>query len=365
MNPAGMACRKGEFGPVGGGKRRKRQEASGAGIQQAEAALAEIPESLHLHRFIKEHTVDHMPVLFEPVLQALAGLKSDRPVIVDGTLGEAGHTRGMLRLRPDATVIALDRDEQMLDRARQRLVQDGFALSDVPAPGAVCCFHGSFSEAASILAERGMLADFLLCDFGVAMFHFAEAGRGFSFRDSDLDMRLDTGLQHRASDLLNDLPEEELARLLWEYGEERLARPIARSIVEARPLRSASELTDCVLSVMIRRRNRSGRRQFIRDSDAARVFQALRIAVNGEIEQIETLVGAIPNILSPGGRAALISFHSLEDRPVKKGFQALARDGFRILTKKGIQPDEQELALNAAARSARLRILERNKVDES
>jgi 16S rRNA (cytosine1402-N4)-methyltransferase len=354
-------------GPVGG--RNKRRERLGlpesSGRERIEVSpFAPIPEWLHLKRFIQDHSIDHVPVLFEPVLQSLAGLENEAPVILDGTLGEAGHTRGMLRLRPDATVIALDRDEQMLERAKQRLSVDGFRLSERPDRGAVCLFHAPFSEAASLLAEKGLAVDFLLCDFGVAMFHFSQAGRGFSFRDSDLDMRLDSRLGQTAADLLNKLPEEELARIFFEYGEERQSRPIARSIVEARPIVSASQLTDCVLSVLIRRRDRSGRREFIRDSDAARVFQALRIAVNGEIEQIEALVESIPAILNPGGRAALISFHSLEDRPVKKGFQSLASQGFRILTKKAIAPDEEELKINPAARSAKLRVIERLRATE-
>jgi 16S rRNA (cytosine1402-N4)-methyltransferase len=341
LNHAGSICNSCDCGSVDD----HRPESSGIG------------ESLTVNRFIEDHTIDHIPVLFEPVMQALAALQRKSPVILDGTVGEAGHTRGMLHVRPDATVLAFDRDEEMLERAKRFLTADGFRISERPQRGAVCLFHASFSEAPSLLQRLGMACDFVLCDFGVAMFHFTQSGRGFSFRDAELDMRLDRQLNRTAADLLNHLPEEKLAEIFFKYGEERLSRPIARSIVEARPIVSASQLTDCVLSVMIRKRNRSGRRGFIRDSDAARIFQALRIAVNGELDEIEKLLSSLPAIVKPGGRAALISFHSLEDRLVKKGFAGL--QGFRVLTKKPIRPDESELRRNPAARSAKLRIIER------
>lgn len=313
---------------------------------------------MKLSEFLASRTVSHVPVLFDPIMECFART-SAAPLVVDGTLGEAGHTRGFLALRPGATVIGFDRDTSMMDRARERLLGDGIAVVDHPTPGAVHMVHSPFSEIPAVLQGFGLQADFVLCDFGVAMYHFSEAARGFSFRDMALDMRLDTAQGRTARELVNQLPEEELARIFFEYGEERYGRQIARNIVRRRPVETASQLTDVILQTLIHARNRRGGRGFIRDSDADRVFQALRIAVNDELGEVERLVAALPRILSVGGVAALISFHSLEDRLVKKGFQALSREEYRILTRKPIVPDEEELQLNPAARSARLRVVER------
>lgn len=315
---------------------------------------------MKLQEFLATHTVTHVPVLLEPVMEFFAATPT-APVVLDGTLGEAGHTRAFLRLRPQATIIALDRDEEMIGRARERLVGDGFSLSDRPEPGHVHIVCAAFSEAERVLNGFGLRADFLLCDLGVSMYHFEGAGRGFSFRDEVLDMRMDPSAGSPASDLVNHLSEQELARIFYELGEERRSREIARLIVKNRPVRSASRLTDLVLQVLIRNRDRSGSGRFIRDQDAARVFQALRIAVNDELGEVRRIVESIPQILAPGGLATIISFHSLEDRIVKNGFRSLPKEEYRVLTKKPVIPDEEESAINPAARSARLRALQRKR----
>ena len=317
-------------------------------------------QKLRLVDFIESHSVDHIPVLFEPVLVSLLQMRPDRPVIVDATLGEAGHSRGMLRLVPNATIIGIDRDPFMIERAKSRLQKDGFVIADRPQTGAVHIVNAGFDSIQEVLLSLSLQADFVLADFGVSVHHFATADRGFSFRDSVLDMRLDPALPVTASDIVNRYSADDLSTLLLQYGQERLARQIAASIVAARPIHSASALTDAVLSALIRDRNRRKIRRFITDQDAARVFQALRIKVNGELQQIESFVGQIPEILADGGRAALISFHSLEDRLVKVGFQSLRNAGFRILTKKAIEPTDAEVALNPKSRSAKLRIIEKS-----
>ncbi|MBW7857025.1 MAG: 16S rRNA (cytosine(1402)-N(4))-methyltransferase RsmH [Leptonema sp. (in: Bacteria)] len=317
-------------------------------------------DSLRLADFIQSHSVSHIPVLFEPVLLSLNAMNLDSPVIVDATLGEGGHSRGMLRLLPNATLIGFDQDTEMIERARSRFIEDGFELAENPTIGKVCVVRSRFSEIAAYLTSQNLLADFLLVDLGVAMFHFDAAKRGFSFRDTSLDMRLDERLVMTAADVINSYTENELSRILFEYGEERMSRQIAKRIVSNRPINSADKLTDIVLSVLIRHRDRSSKRGFIKDSDAAKVFQAIRIEVNSELDQIKSLLADLPKILTQNGRAAFISFHSIEDRLVKHGFQNLLKSKFEVLTRKPILSDSTEIDLNLASRSAKLRVIQKS-----
>lgn len=322
-----------------------------------------LDDSLCLTSFIQSHAVSHIPVLFEPVLLSLKAMNKNSPIIVDATLGEGGHSRGMLRLLPNATIIGFDQDTEMIERARSRFIEDGFELAQNPTIGKVCIVRARFSEIATYLTSQNLLADFLLVDLGVAMFHFEAAKRGFSFRDTSLDMRLDERLVMTAADAINSYTENELSRILFEYGEERMSRQIASRIVANRPINSAGELTDIVLSVLIRRRDRSSKRGFIKDSDAAKVFQAIRIEVNSELDQIKSLLADLPVILARNGRAAFISFHSIEDRLVKHGFQNLLKSKFEVLTRKPILPDSAEIDLNVASRSAKLRVIQKSNTE--
>lgn len=276
----------------------------------------------------------HVPVLLAEVLSFLP---PEAAVIVDGTLGEAGHTIAFRKARPNAKLIGIDRDPEMLGRARARMEAEGVTAETHQA---------RFSLIPDLL--QGRTADFILLDLGVSMYHFRGAARGFSYTDETLDMRLDPDLPETAEDLINHLGERDLKQMFSELGEERFAGRIASAIVRKRPIRSAQDLAGIILQAV------PGRQRI---HPATRVFQALRIRVNGEIEELNAL-GPIAACLSPGGRLAVITFHSLEDRPVKHTLRALG-DGFRVLTRKPVLPADEESARNAASRSAKLRVVER------
>lgn len=273
---------------------------------------------------------------------------------LDGTLGAGGHTRLLLEASPDVRVLGLDRDPEALELARSRLTGFGERLRLVHAP---------FAEAPAVVAEQGVgpLAGALL-DLGVSSMQLDRPERGFAFRhDGPLDMRMDPTQGETASELLQRVDEEELRGLLRTLGEERYARRIARGIVEARergalPTRT-TELAELVTAQVPR--PRPGQRQRIHP--ATRTFQALRLAVNAELEQAEAGLRAICELLAPGGRVAVIAFHSLEDRIVKLAFRAGKRGGgLEILTKKPLRPSEAEVEGNPRARSAKMRVAERS-----
>ena len=286
----------------------------------------------------------HVAVLRDEVLAAL----DPRPgqVLVDATVGAGGHARLLAeRIGPDGRLIGLDRDASMLALAEPR-------LRGLP----VTLVHAGFDELPDVLARLGLAAaDGVLADLGVCSDQLDDAGRGFSFgRPAPLDMRLDQESGETAADLLRRLNERDLADLFWRYGEERFSRRIARRIVEARrlqPLRTTEELAELVRRCVPRPRP-GGRRKPPIDP-ATRVFQALRIAVNDELGALDRLLAALPDRLHPGGRAAIISFHSLEDRRVKQAFRDRTR--WRELTRKPVTAGDEELARNPRARSAKLR----------
>jgi len=266
---------------------------------------------------------------------------------VDGTLGAGGHAAALLeRCAPDGRLLATDRDAETLDRAPRGLAGSGRAE----------LVHADFRELPALLDERGARPDGVLLDLGVSSLQLDDPERGFSFRaDGPLDMRLDRSRGETAADLVHGLAECDLADLIYRYGEERASRRVARAIVRARerqPLATTGELAAVVRRVVPR-----GRRFGL--DPATRTFQALRIAVNRELEGLGDALRALAARLAPGGRLAVIAFHSLEDREVKHGFRALARDGFRLLTRKPIRPGEAERIANPRSRSARLRGLER------
>ena len=283
----------------------------------------------------------HQPVLPAEVLHFLE--PSQGQTIVDATVGAGGHARMIAeRLGPLGRLIGLDRDLSMLHLAQPRLV-------DLP----VTLVQTNFDQLPLVLEERGIQAvDGVLADLGVCSDQIDCAERGFSFQqEGPLDMRLDPTQGEPASALVKRLSERTLADLFWNYGEERYSRRIARKIVEARrraSLETTGQLAELIRSCVPRPR---GQRHPI--DPATRVFQALRIAVNDELGALERFLVALPRCLKPSGRAAVISFHSLEDRRVKQAFRD--RAVWKVLTPKPVQAGAEELTHNPRARSAKLR----------
>ena len=271
----------------------------------------------------------HVPVMPAEVLRFLEPAPGQ--VLVDATAGAGGHAHLLAeRVMPGGRVIALDQDRAMLELARPRL--DGLPVTLV---------HSSFGRLRRVLDELGIAqVDGVLADLGVCSDQLEAAERGLSFaRPGPLDMRLDPDVGETAADLVRRLSERELADLFWEFGEERHSRRVARRIVETRkqaPLETTEQLAELVRRCV----PRSGGPRGKGIDPATRVFQALRIAVNDELGELDRLLAALPGCLRPGGRAALISFHSLEDRRVKHAFRDRTR--WEVLTKKPIQPGDEE-----------------------
>jgi len=264
---------------------------------------------------------------------------------VDATVGAGGHAERLLEASgPSGRVVGIDRDPEALEVARHRLARFGGRLQLV---------HGNFAVLKMLLDKLGLReVDGVLFDLGVSSLQLQRPERGFSFQlPGPLDMRMDPGQEQTAADLVNRLSEVELADLLRRYGEESFARRIARSIVRRRPLHTTTELVEAVQAVVPR--SRWPRRLHV----ATRTFQALRIATNRELECLEQALGQLPEVLRPGGRAVVISFHSLEDRLVKRAFQSDPR--LRALTRKPVRASAEEVRANPRARSARLRAAER------
>jgi 16S rRNA (cytosine1402-N4)-methyltransferase len=283
--------------------------------------------------------VVHVPVMLDEVVQWLeprAGM-----VLVDGTLGGGGHTRALAeRVGPEGLVIALDRDPAAVEAAK-------INLAGLP----VRPLHGNYCDLPEVLAEQHVTAiDGVVLDLGLSSDQLADPERGFSFSsDGPLDLRFDPTRGEPASRLVNRLSAQHLADLIYTFGEERYSRRIAAAIVERReqhPIESAADLAQVV------RRAVPGPRQRI--DPATRTFQALRIAVNDELKSLNIGLRRIPDCLKPGARMVVISFHSLEDRPVKEAFREDPR--LEVLTKKPITAGPEELARNSRSRSAKLRV---------
>ncbi len=267
--------------------------------------------------------------------------------VIDGTVGMAGHAEAMLEQSgPDVRLLGLDLDPEAVDRARARL--DRFA-------DRVRLRRASFRDLDTIAAAEGVTAArSILLDLGVSSYQLDESGRGFSFlADDPLDMRLDPSSPHTAAALLNELPEAELARIVFEYGDERHARRIARGIVRRRPLATTGDLVAAVRGAVPRAA--WSRRRHV----ATRTFQAIRIAVNDERGALRRALQQAPALLAVGGRLGIIAFHSGEDRMVKQTFRTLARQGFAEIEPSPLVPGDDEVRANARARSAKLRVLER------
>jgi 16S rRNA (cytosine1402-N4)-methyltransferase len=294
--------------------------------------------------------VRHVPVLLNEALQYLA-IKPGATV-VDCTLGLAGHSSQILRLLgPAGTLIAFDRDPHALELAAAKLDAGCVELGE-QAPQ-VELIGEPFSSAPLHMAEGSV--DALLADFGVSSLQLDEAARGFSFMaDGPLDMRMDTRRGETAEQVVNEANERELADLIYEYGEERRSRRIARAIVRGRPVTTTGQLARIV-------RSAAPAMKQDRIHPATRTFQGLRIYVNRELDEIKALMEAAPKLLKPSGRMAVISFHSLEDRIVKDSLRDGAQKGiWTILTKKPVTAGEEEIERNPRARSAKLRAGEKN-----
>ena len=291
----------------------------------------------------------HIPVLLVESLEYL----NVRPggVVVDATLGLGGHSEAIARkLGGAGKLICFDRDPEAMAKAQARLAVLAEELQgEMPD---VRYVPKAFSEAANEI-EPGSL-DGLLADFGVSSLQLDEAHRGFSFRaDGPLDMRMDTRSGETAEQVVNQENEEVLADLIYEFGEERRSRRIARAIVRARPIRSTAELAQIISAAAPPMKGD-------KIHPATRTFQALRIRVNNELGEIQSLLTSAGSLLKPGARLVLISFHSLEDRLVKDALREAARSKqFEVLTKKPVVADEQEQMRNPRSRSAKMRAAEK------
>ena len=300
----------------------------------------------------------HRPVLLAETLASLAVAAGG--TYVDGTLGEGGHTEGILEASgPDGTVLGIDRDPRSVAVARRRLARYG---------GRALLAHGNYADLGKIAAERGIAAvDGILLDLGFSSRQVDAPGYGFSFqRDEPLDMRYDPQGE-TAADLVNSLSERDLADVIFRYGEERRSRAIARAIVRNRPVATTGQLAQVVAQAVGGRRG--GRHP------ATRTFQALRIAVNRELEQVAAGLAAAKDLLPPGGRLVVIGYHSLEDRLVKEWLDRETatcvcppelpvcvceqQPTFRAVRRRTVRPSEDERTANPRSRSARLRVAER------
>jgi 16S rRNA (cytosine1402-N4)-methyltransferase len=311
----------------------------------------------------------HIPVMVKEMLHYLNCRESG--IYVDATLGDGGHAAAICgKLEPPGLLIGLDWDGEALERAAQRLAEfDGkFRL-----------LQRSYTELGAVLSELGFpRVNGILLDLGVSTLQLTDPSRGFSFRqDERLDMRMDRRLETDAAELVNRLPASSLARLIFRYGEERWARRIAARVVAYRekegPIRSGAELAEIIKSAIPAAARRKG------GHPARRTFQALRIAVNRELENIETFLPQAVSHLAPGGRICVIAYHSLEDRIVKRFLRERSRrcscppdfpctcgeEGeLLLLTRKAVRPSADEVTLNSRARSALLRTAERRVLKE-
>ncbi|HEU0004662.1 MAG TPA: 16S rRNA (cytosine(1402)-N(4))-methyltransferase RsmH [Terriglobia bacterium] len=301
----------------------------------------------------------HLPVLLEEVLNFLRPERGG--LFVDATIGLGGHAQALLTAGNQVELLGIDRDAEALLRANGRLVD---------FQGRYYLAHANFAEIGEIAAQKGVRScQGILADLGVSSLQFDSADRGFSFqREGPLDMRMDREAELTAGEVVNHYSEKDLANLIFNYGEEHRSRSIARAIVAARPIHSTKTLAEVVCRALHARGYR-------RIHPATRTFQALRIFVNDELGRLPLFIHSAVDLLSSGGRLAIISFHSLEDRIVKETFRLLSHECvcppgilqcqcrqkklLKLLTKKPAVPSEAEISRNPRARSAKLRVAER------
>lgn len=289
----------------------------------------------------------HIPVMLEEVCSFM----QLRPggMYIDATLGLGGHAEAILNhSAPNGKLFGIDRDENALAKARKRLEHFGDRFA---------CVHGTFDDVAEAARAHGFdNVDGILADLGVSSMQIDQGARGFSFmREGPLDMRMDTSQGESAADFIARVDEEELANVIYRYGEERFSRRIAKRIVEARRARAIAttgEFADIVEQAVPGRRGRI--------HPATRTFQALRIAVNDELGQLERFLGQVMGLLGEKGRLIVISYHSLEDRMVKNAFRSSAKQLGTVITKKVVTSSRDEELANPRARSAKLRVFEKH-----
>lgn len=307
----------------------------------------------------------HTPVLLQECLEYLSPVGEsyeNNALMVDSTLGEGGHTYNFLSKYPGLSVIGVDADKNIQAKARERLAEFGDRIH---------FYNGWFDDFYTNYPAEYDRPDIILFDLGISVYHYEESKRGFSFRyDEELDMRLNPNREKSAADLVNELAEEKLADLIYLYGEEKLSRRIAHAIAEARQggkIESSKQLADIIWNAV------PANYRYGNIHPATRTFQALRIAVNGELERLPRSLHAAFNCLKTDGKMGVITFHSLEDRIVKNYFRnlgkkcvcppevALCRCGGRqcaeILTRKPVCPTEAEIKSNSPSRSAKLRVV--------
>ena len=299
------------------------------------------------------HGSGHVPVLLKEAIDFLAVKRGG--TYIDATVGLGGHSFEIAkRLGAPGHLIGLDKDPAALDIARERLVVSRSSLvageADWPE---ITLRHGSFAEVAS--GQRSGTIDGILADLGVSSLQLDNAARGFSFQaEGPLDMRMDPQAEPTAEQVVNQVDEVTLANLIYEFGEERRSRRIARAIVRSRPIRTTAQLVD-VVSAAARPMNPAQRRIH----PATRTFQALRIFVNHELDDLRELLKAAPQVLKPSGRLVIISFHSLEDRIVKDALREGVKQGqYRLLVKKPVTAGKEEIDRNPRSRSAKMRVAE-------
>lgn len=284
----------------------------------------------------------HIPVLLKEAIEILDPKEGE--FFIDGTFGEGGHAREIAKLiAPGGTLLGIDWDKEILEK-------NSIQMANVK----VILEHGNYADAPAILAKRNLpKADGMIVDLGFSFWHIAESKRGFSFaKDESLDMRYDPeGNDRTAYEAVNTLSESDLADVIYRYGEERNSRRIAKRIVEERrkkKIETAHELSEIVNSAFHFKGGKI--------SPATRTFQAIRIYVNDEFGNIRRLLGELPEILKPGGRLAVITFHSLEDKLVKENLKLLrGKNEITFLNKKVIKPGREEISRNPKSRSAKLR----------
>lgn len=289
----------------------------------------------------------HVPVLVRESLEYL-NVRPDG-IYIDATLGGGGHSLEILQRLESGRLLSLDRDPKALEVAGARLA--GFG-------GKLMMQHGNFADIDALHAASGLPpVDGVMADLGLSSIQLDDAARGFSFNQAGpIDMRMDTTAELTAADLVNYADERELADIFFKLGEERHSRRIARAIVKARPYRFTTELAQVVTRAIP---SRAGLHQI---HPATRTFMALRLAVNGELDNLEQFLGKVLNVLKPGGRVVVLSFHSLEDRPVKQAFRHWQTVGLAsTLTRKVVRPTEEEVQINPRARSAKLRAAEKSR----
>jgi 16S rRNA (cytosine1402-N4)-methyltransferase len=284
----------------------------------------------------------HIPVLQTALVEGIA--LQPQGLYLDATVGGGGHTLALLERLPEAQVWAIDRDATALTQVQRRLSEQ----TQLNSLQRVQFWQGNFAT----FQPGALRFDGIMADLGVSSMQFDSPDRGFSFRHpGPLDMRMDQSQTLTAAEIINTWQEAKLAEIFYVYGEERLSRSIAKKIVAQRPFATTVELAETIGQAV------PSKYRYGRIHPATRVFQALRIVVNGELTALETFLQLAPNWLKPGGRLGMISFHSLEDRLVKHGFKGSAH--LQVITKKPIVPSLAEVQQNPRARSAKLRLAER------